>query len=363
MRPPLNRKEKRKIDPSALHKILLIRLRRIGDVVMTTPAIAALKQALPGASLSYIVEEPYARLVQGNPNLDNVIALPPGQNFVGFLRFCRQIRREKYDAVIDFHGGPRASVLAFLSAAKLKVGYELKYKNFIYDIRIPRSRRDGYFHSVESHLNLVKALGLAVGEPPPPLFIPPAQKEEEEKVERFWTENRLAGAKVAVLHIGAGNEFRDWGADNFIELANRLTGLAGVRIILVGSAKDLEKEEEIQRKSRMPLLSLVGKANLIELREVIRRASLFVGPDSGPMHIAAATSTPIVALFGPTLPENFAPWQAKAILIQKDLECRPCKQRRCLTEDFRCLRSIEPTEVYEACQKFLGDGSPGEPSP
>jgi ADP-heptose:LPS heptosyltransferase len=97
----------------------------------------------------------------------------------------------------------------------------------------------------------------------------------------------------------------------------------------------------------------VAELNLIELLELLGRAALFVGPDSGPMHIAAAAGTPIVAFFGPTLPENFGPWQAKATLIARDLACRPCKQRRCLTDDFRCLRSIRPEEVYEACLPYL----------
>jgi lipopolysaccharide heptosyltransferase II len=348
----LSRKEKLRIDPSARHKILLIRLRRIGDVVMTTPSITALKEALPRASLAYVVEEPYSRLVEGNPLLDKVITLPSGQRFIDFLRSVRRVRKEKYDAVVDFHGGPRASLLTFLSGANLKVGYNLKYKGFIYDIRIRRSRRNGHWHSVEGHLNLIKALGLAPGEPPP-LSLPQPRQEEKERVEKFWAENGLRGTKVIVLHIGAGNEFRDWGIDNLIELAKMLTRLAGIKIILAGSAEDQHREGEILKKSRTPLLSLVGKANLIELKEVISRAALFVGPDSGPMHIAAATATPIVALFGPTLPANFAPWRAKSIVIEKDLECRPCKQRTCITQDFRCLRSIDPAEVYEACLKFL----------
>jgi lipopolysaccharide heptosyltransferase II len=348
----LSRKEKRRINPSARHKILLIRLRRIGDVVMTTPSITALKEALPRASLAYVVEEPYSRLVEGNPFLDKVIALPSGQGVFGFLRSVRRVRREKCDVVVDFHGGPRASLLTFFSGADFKVGYDLKYKNFIYDIRIPRSRRDGHWHSVEGHLNLIKALGLSLGEPPP-LFLPQPRQEEKERVERFWAENGLRGTKVIVLHIGAGNEFRDWGTDNLIELAKMLTRMAGITIILAGSAEDRHREAEILKNSRAPLLSLVGKVNLIELKELISQAALFIGPDSGPMHIAAATATPIVALFGPTLPANFAPWRAKSIVIEKDLACRPCKQRSCLTADFRCLRSIEPAEVYEACLKFL----------
>ncbi len=349
----MSRKEKPKTDSSALSKILLIRLRRIGDVVMTTPAIAALKEALPQASLSYIIEEPYRRLVEGHPLLDKVIVIPSGRSLADFLRFVRQIRREKYDIVIDFHGGPRAFLLALFSGAKLKVGYKLKYKGFIYDIRVPRTRKDGRIHSVESHAELVKAMGITLLEPLPSLLLPQARREEKERIDNFWAENDLEPARVIILHIGAGNEFRDWGAENLIEAANMLAHLPGIRIILVGSTKDRAREEEILAQTQAPLLSLVGKANLSELLEVIGRSALFVGPDSGPMHIAAATATPIVALFGPTLPANFAPWRAKAILIEKELECRPCKQRRCLTEDFRCLRNIEPAEVFEACQKFL----------
>lgn len=348
----MSRKERPRIEPSTLNRILLIRLRRIGDVVMTTPAITALKKSLPHASLTYIVEEPYRRLVEGNPRLDRVISLPPDQAFIDFLRFIRRLRREKYDALIDFHGGPRASRIAFLARARVKVGYKLKYKNFIYDIRLPRSRKDGYFHSVENHLNLVKALGIAVSEPPP-LELPPARPEEKERIDAYWVENDLEGKKTVVLHIGAGNAFRDWGADNLAALSDLLTGRSEVRVILVGSAGDKAREKEILGTIRRPVLLLVADLNLIELRELLGRAALFVGPDSGPMHIAATTRIPIVAMFGPTVPANFAPWGAKSTLIEKDLDCRPCKQRRCLTEDFRCLRTITPEEVFPACLKHL----------
>ena len=349
----MNRKEKREIDPSALKKILLIRLRRIGDVVMTTPAVAALKRALPPASLTYVIEAPLRRLVEGNPDLDRVIVVPAGQGTAGFLGFIRDIRREKYDAVLDFHGGPRASRIAWLSGAKLKVGYELKHKGFMYDIRVPRSSPEGRIHSVENHLNLVRALGLQVEEPLPPLSLPQARKEEKEKIDRFWLENGLAAAATIVLHVGAGNEFRDWGVENLSSLASLLALRAGAKVVLVGAAGDRQRAAEVRSASPSSVLSLAGELNLIELRDLIARAKVFVGPDSGPMHIAATTQTPIVALFGPTLPANFAPWRAESTLIEKDLGCRPCRQRRCVSRDFRCLRTITPAEVLAACTKYL----------
>jgi ADP-heptose:LPS heptosyltransferase len=345
---------------------------------MTTPAVTAIKRALPRASISYVIEEPFRRLVEGNPHIDRVIAIPANQGTADFVRFVRELRRETYDAVIDFHGGPRASRIAWLARGKLKVGYRLKYKGWIYDVRVPRTAEGGHIHSVENHLNLVRALGIEVERPGPPLFVPEATAAEKERIDRLWAENGLGAAKVVVLHVGAGNEYRDWGEDNLAALAARLAqtdvapgrqGAPAVRVVLVGAQRDKARAERIAGKRKAagvasrpaadapsagaPIISLAGALNLIELRELIARAALFVGPDSGPMHIAATTRTPIVALFGPTLPDHFAPWQAKAAIVAKDLACRPCKQRECVTRDFRCLRGITVDEVLAASRKSL----------
>jgi len=319
---------------------------------MTTPAIAALKRALPQASLTYVVEESYRPLVEGNPDIDKVVLIPPHQGIFSFLNFIRRVRREKYDIVIDFHGGPRASRIAWLSRAGLKVGYELKHKRFMYDVRVPRHREGAPVHGVENHLNLVKALGIEVL-PVPPLVLPAARIEEREKIDKFWLQNNLQEKTVVILHIGAGNEYRDWGEENLASLALKLAGRPGTRVVLAGASQDEARAERLIRMSNIPLLSLVGKINLIELRELIGRASLFAGPDSGPMHVAAATSTPIVALFGPTIPVHFGPWKAEATLVERDLDCRPCRQKQCITKDFRCLRGITPSDVFSACLRYL----------
>ena len=319
---------------------------------MTTPAVSALRKGLPEAFISYLVEEPYRELVEGNPALDEVIVIEKDQSKKSLLKLIHKVRKEKFDAVFDFHGGPRASFITWLSKARLKIGYKIKYRNFIYHIKLPRKPKKGHFHSVENHLNFVKALGIDI-DPPPPLYLPPAHKSEVEKIEKFLEANGLEGFKTVVIHISAGNEFRDWGKDNWVKLINLLSKKTLVKAVLIGADEDLVAEKQILKKSKGSIHSLVGKLNLREVRELISQSSLFVGPDSGPMHIAASTSTPIVALFGPTLPANFAPWEAIATLIEKKLDCRPCKQRQCVHEDFRCLRSITPEEVYQACLRFI----------
>ena len=349
----MNRKDLPKIEPSALKNILLIRLRRMGDVVMTTPALSILRENFPDAHISYIIEEPFRELIEGHQDVDETIVIPrhPGRKEI--IRHIRHIRKQKYDVVIDFHGGPRAFLFTLLSGADLKIGYKIKYKHFFYDIKLPRKPEQGFIHSVENHTNMVKALGVSYLTIPP-IKLPPALPDEKQKINKFLIKNKLAKASFLTLHIGAGNHFRDWGLMNLHKLIQLLTTDPHTAVILTGAKEDLEYEQKLMQKlGGKSVFSLVNRLNLRELKELISRASLFVGPDSGPMHIASSTSTPIVAYFGPTLPANFSPWKAKATLIEKDFDCRPCKQVKCIYNDYRCLQTITPEEVYEACRETI----------
>jgi len=348
----LNPTEKQKTDLSAIKKVLLVRLRRIGDVVLTTPAITALRKGLPSAHISYVIETPYRDLIEGNPYVDRVIVLPRPLGIKNFLNIARTIRKERFDAAIDFHGGPTASLLTLFSGAQKKIGYRIKYKSFVYDIKLPRGRIAGYIHSVENHINLVKALGIKVPVSPP-LFLPESSESERKKIHDFFSANNFEGSKVVVLHIGAGNEFREWGITNWAKFVSLLLKKHDVEIVLIGASDDTGIAGQILEGQPSSVFSLVGKLKLRELKELIAKASLYVGPDSGPMHIAASTSTPIVAYFGPNLSAYNSPWQARAIIIEKDMNCRPCDQRHCISDDFRCMQTITPEEVYAACTQFL----------
>lgn len=196
---------------------------------MTTPSITALREAFPAAFISYVVEEPYRELVEGNPSLNKVIVLKTKQGIKDFFKLIRLIQKENYDVVLDFHGGPRASLITLLSGAKLKLGYRIKYRNFIYDIKLPRAVKGGHIHSVENHLNLVKALGVSI-DSSPPLYIPKTRPNEVEKVKKLIDEHRLEGHKIITIHISAGNEFRYWEVDNIVKLSDLLGQLPGFKL-------------------------------------------------------------------------------------------------------------------------------------
>lgn len=326
---------------------------------MTTPAVALLKSLLPESSLTYLVEEPYSRLVEGLPAVDRVLAVPAKQDRRSFIRLLREVRRERFDAVLDFHGGPRASWITAFSGAGLKIGFAIRGKSFLYDRAVPRQPEGGVWHSVQTHAALVRALGFAFDDSAiPPYLLPEATAEEKARVGALMAELGLAEKRFVVQHIGAGNDFRDWGAENHAALAARLAGRPNLRVALIGGLSDRARQESVIAAAGAgdKVRGLAGRLNLIETRELVARAALFVGPDSGPMHVAASTQTPIAALFGPTETAHFAPWrtEGRAVLIQKDFGCRPCPQRVCVTSDFRCIRSITPAEVFAACGELIG---------
>ena len=326
----------------------------MGDIVLTTPAVALLKRGFPEASLTYVIEEPYRRLVEGHPLIDRVIVVPVKQNRGDFAKLIRNIRKERFDALLDFHGGPRAAWITLLGGARLKIGHQIKTKGFLYHKTAPRRGTDAPIHSVETHAGLVRALGMSfTKEEIPPLALPPTRAEEIARVDSLGLKD------FVVLHIGAGNAFRDWGEDNAAALAARLLEIPGLSVAAIGGPGDREREARIAERLASPrFVPLSGRLNFIEIRELIARAKAFFGPDSGPMHLAASTPTPIVAYFGPTLPALFGPWRpgldpARTVILQTELDCRPCRQHECVTGDYRCLRSITPEAVFSVSRPFL----------
>jgi heptosyltransferase-1 len=331
---------------------------------MTVPAVALLKRFLPDASLTYLIEEPFRRLVEGLPGVDRVLAVPAKQDRRQFTGLLKRIRAERFDAVLDFHGGPRASWITAFSGARHKVGYAIRGKRFLYDVRVPRRPDQGKLHSVQTHAALVRALGFTFDDADiPPIVLPEPTEEERRRVEGLIKETGLQGSRFVTLHIGAGNAYRDWGGENHAELLRLLGRSQELKFALIGGAGDRTRQASvIEGAVRAPggldpsrIAGLSGRLNLIETKELIARAALFAGPDSGPMHIASATRTPIVALFGPTDPAHFAPWrtEGRLTILQKNLDCRPCRQRGCVTNDYRCLMGITPAETAEACEKRL----------
>lgn len=364
------------IDPEILKsstpqisRILLVRLRQIGDVVFTTPAVRAIRQRFPDAHISYLVEPAAAPVVADNPNIDEVIVAPRPRGLHGLgaeAALVRRLRAGSYDIAIDFHGGPRASLLTWLSGARVRVGYDVVGRSWMYTRRVDRPRELRARHSVENQWDLLAPFDIAPREAAAFPVEMPADRDDATRVdERLARAGVLRDARLIVVHVSAGNPFRRWPIASFAAVA---AGLAASdsrhRVVITSGPSDRDAADRVITEAQAQLLVdhrdhvlACGDFSLAELRALVDRAALYIGGDSGPLHVAATSHVPIVGLYGPTLPARSAPWRATVWPAESveihGLPCRPCDQRSCEPGDFRCLIWIQPQQVIDAARRAL----------
>ncbi|MGE5357777.1 MAG: glycosyltransferase family 9 protein [Bacteroidales bacterium] len=350
-------------------RILLVRLRLIGDVVFTTPAIRAVRRRFPDGHVAYVVEPEAAPVVTGNRHLDDVIVARRGKGLAGLkadIALVKRLRAARYDLAIDFHGGPRSGLLTALCGARTRIGYAIPGRTWCYTQRVERSRDLRPRHSVVNQWDLLAPLGIGAPDPSEDATEMPEQADAAGRVAR-WLEGVGYGGDPAliVLHVSAGNPFRRWPVAAFTELVVRLLNESPGRWVAVTSGpSDMQAAARVCVDARGQVAPDAARRilhasdlGLADLRSLIGRAALFIGGDSGPMHIAGTTTTPIVALYGPTLRQRSEPWRDPALVSEavelRDLACRPCDQRECVTGDVRCLAAIPARMVQEAAERAM----------
>jgi len=353
-------------------RILLVRLRLIGDVVFTTPLIGALRRHYPTAHLTYLVEPAAAPAVETNPHLNAVQVVERRRGFARVRddwRLAVELRRARFDIAIDLHGGPRSAFLTWATRAPVRVGYDVPGRAWLYTHRAYRAPGLQPRHSVENQWDLLGALDQILADTADrtrdrvSMPVAPAARETVDR--RLASFGVTAAARLVVLHVSAGNPFRRWPEDAFAALAARLVAGGSDRWLLVTSGPSdhaaAARVVAVGRQSAGDAGRRIVDAegfSLAELRALMDRAALFVGGDSGPLHIASASDVPIVGLFGPTLPERSAPWRPPELGVMSidagSLPCRPCHQRTCEPGDFRCLTRISADDVGAAAERLLG---------
>lgn len=352
-------------------QILLIRLRLIGDVVFTTPIPRALKRAYPGARISYLVEEAAAPVVAHNPSIDEVIIAPRRRGLRRIsddMALAKRLRAARYDLVIDLHGGPRSSWLTRASGAPQRIGYEVKGRSWLYTTAVKRPRELRPRHSVVNQWDLLLAIPNWPGGEAEPLRdavdMPVPRTAEDSMQQRLAAAGVTHDDELIVAHVSAGNPFRRWPEPAFAHVLASIAAKSSARRVVVSSGpSDRAAAGRIVAAARAVLgdnagrIVDIGEFDLAELRVLIGRSRLFIGGDTGPLHIAATTRTPIVGIYGPTLAARSQPWRDPAIpslaMEVAGLPCRPCEQRVCTPGDFRCLTTIHPEQVIAAAEEAL----------
>ncbi len=338
-----------------MKNILFIRLRLLGDIIFTIPAIEIYKNYFPENKIYYVVEEKFREIAELIPGIHEVMVIPRYMTLKEHFKFRKKIKTLGIDTVIDFHSGPKSALLTRISGAKTRIGYKTPNRNYAYTHKTPRKFSDSPTHSVFNQAKLLEHVGItAITMENLPLYPPIHVKKNtiSKGIKEILGEN--SNNKKIVVHVGAGNRFRDWGIENFSTLIKRLIK-DKVTLFLVGNSEE-EKKKGAYLKERygINIHDFTGQLTVKDFLFLISQSMVYFGVDSGPLHLASLTNTPLVALYGPNIPEISGPWRKKDVtIIQLPLNCRPCSQRKCIYDIIKCMKNIKTDVIYEAIIRYL----------
>lgn len=335
-------------------KVLIVKTSSLGDIIHTLPCLAGLKQN--GADVSWLVGNSFSSLLKNHPYLKQLFIFDREKwrgikillNQPELWHLVRQIRQEKFDVVLDVQGLLRSSFFTLFSGTPKRIGFanarELAWLAYNQRIQVPSHIQ----HAVDRNAYLVEQL---LGHSIPRLFPIPITQDDENKAAFL-----IPKLPAIVLAPGARWESKRWPLTHFIELIEMLEG-SSVSIVLIGSKAELPLTQEILKRVKRgfignTIVHLTGETTLPQLAAVMKRSNLVISNDSGPMHIAAAVNTPVLALFGPTDPAKTGPYGANQRVLQHQLPCWPCRYRVC-PKNFPCIATITPQEVFTNLQQML----------
>jgi heptosyltransferase-3 len=338
------------VDWSRVRRVLVVRLRSIGDTVLSTPSLTALREFLPQAEIDILLEEWVSPLLEGFPDA-NVVTI--GDSTGSRFGTARELRRRKYDVAFNLHGGTTATFLTFASGAPRRVGFRNYQYSFLHTdlVGSPSDfwKRDR-LHSVEQQLALIGSAGVPVTTDlrTKLAVVPSAVRSLESKL------TGLSESPFALFHPVAAFATKQWATDKFALVADHLA-LKGIRTIAIATSAEREVLDRLSASSRTEI-AIADDLTLPEITALASKAALFVGNDSGVAHIAAAMGTPSVVIFGSSNRDHWRPWtDAPNEIVYEGFKCQPCPGHEC--KEFgepSCILNINAERVIEVVERVAG---------
>lgn len=344
-------------DWSDVRRVLVIRLRSIGDTVLSTPSLFALRRFLPNARLDVLVEDWVAPVLTGFEYVDNVIQLAPNSTGAR-ARVARQLRATRYDVVYNLHGGTTATLLARATGADHRVGYRsYQYARLHQDLAPSASLLWGKAktHSVEQQLALLGWTGIPVSDRPATHLR--VTETAARSINERLSKKGIDAAEFALFHPTAAFETKRWAIEKFARAVEAVAE-RGLHPVAITTAKEAVLVGELERQSSHRVVSFTD-LTLPEVTALAARANLFVGNDSGIAHIASAVETPSVVIFGSSNVDHWRPWStAPAEVVREELECQPCHGYFCEKFDEpECIKRVPVEKVLAAIERVLNSST------
>ncbi len=332
-------------------KILVINLMpAIGELLFSTPVFKVVREAFPEAIIEVLVSAQVHQLCAHNPNIDKIITINKtgDQSLPAHLSLIMEIRQSRYDLVINLNRSERTSLLAIFSGGKRICGVA---SNWLKPFFKPGLKRDHSIHSVDSYLKVLREIGIPVQ---PDNFLEIIYDEKVgEKADRIWRENSLPDKNVIGIHPGANWPNKRWKPE-YLAILSDMLQQSGIRTVFFGGRDDLSIVDKVITLCNAKPVILTGQLTLLELAAIVKKCAVFVSADSGPMHIAVSQRVPVVALFGPTSPTRYGPYNIAHRIIQPDSNCIMCGSGSCERET-NCMEFVAPEKVFQAILDLLSN--------
>ncbi len=343
----------------SISKILIIQTAFIGDLVLTTPLIRAVRKGFPQAGISVLTIPQTADLLGDNPHIDTVILYDKRKKERGiraFLQLVKKLRKERFDLAIVPHRSLRSALLAALSRIPQRVGFNTSAGVFLFTHKV-FYRKD--VHEIKRNLDLLRPFGIYLRDKSPEVF--PSPQDRERAAELLRRNGIQASHRPVAIAPGSVWPTKCWPPERFTEVARLLFEEFGIKVVLIGGEADRRLCQRIAEALPSGAGAVAaGQMSLRQSAALLEMCALLLSNDSAPVHLAVAMKTPVVAIFGPTVPAfGFAPWGEGHTVVQKPLECRPCGVhggKKCPRGHFQCMKGISPEQVLgEICRILQPD--------
>ena len=336
-------------------KILVIRFSSLGDVILTLPAVSALRKRFPDARITYLTKKPYSEILTNHPEIDTVIIEDEAHDKgAGKVFGLRKKLDEEFDLVIDLS----STLKSYILAALLKKKQVLRYKKDAFSRRLflkTGIRMGNFLHVADRYLATLELLGVTAGDNIP--VIVPSEEAEKAAGDFIDGHDFPAGSPLVGMSPLAIWPTKRWPADNYVELARKLIREKNARIILFGSPEEYYELESICSSIGAEAVNASGNDSVLTSASLLKRCRVLITNDSGPMHLASSVGVPVVAFFGPTVKEfGFFPRGPQDVVLEKEMPCRPCSlhgSSSCPENSLACLTGITPLEAYETVSTII----------
>ncbi len=339
------------------NKIIVRAPNWIGDAVLSTPALTALREKYPGAHISLLARRSVSDCFLHNPAVDEIIILPEKNNLFYWLKAFK-LRKDKYDRAILFPNSFSSALFFRISGAEETLGYRRDARGFLLTCALEPTRKLLREHQVNYYLHLIEDFHDSKRESVNHELVWVVTQQEKEEAKRLLEENKIKSVD-RLIGINPGATFgpaKRWFPRNFADVGDELIKKQSVKILLFGTSKEEKITDEICRYMKEKCVNLAGKTSLRQLGALLSMCKLLITNDSGTMHIATAVKTPVVAIFGSTDPARTGPRGEEHTVFYKRVDCSPCFSRKCPRGDYRCFKEIQVEEVLLSAEEKLRDG-------